>query len=246
MVRKGFTLIELLVVIAIIAILAAILFPVFTSAKASAQKASCMSNMKQMASGLMLYLQGNNDCFPEGIACKPGKFYDPTARGANYIRQRNSAMPGYIFRVDDGSECYNKYITWMDAIYPYVKSINVFICPSIKRNTDKGFSGVQEPNYGYNAAISRFFDKQAPASTSLIRKTSILFMVFDYGHGQAPCAWGYDVGADAATGRSYAVPHSGSMNVGFADGHVKSMSGNDPIMMDGRTKFQISPYWYIR
>ena len=64
--RKGFTLIELLVVIAIIAILAAILFPVFASAKESAKRATCMSNMKQISSATYLYVQDSNR-FPPAI-----------------------------------------------------------------------------------------------------------------------------------------------------------------------------------
>jgi len=62
--RKGFTLIELLVVIAIIAILAAILFPVFARAKAKARQASCMSNMKQIALAFLMYTSDYDGKFP--------------------------------------------------------------------------------------------------------------------------------------------------------------------------------------
>ena len=59
--RKAFTLIELLVVIAIIAILAAILFPVFAQAKAAAKKTADLSNHKQIIAGIMLYAGDNDD-----------------------------------------------------------------------------------------------------------------------------------------------------------------------------------------
>ncbi|MBC8064664.1 MAG: prepilin-type N-terminal cleavage/methylation domain-containing protein, partial [Chlorobia bacterium] len=62
--KRAFTLIELLVVIAIIAILAAILFPVFAQAKMAAKKTSDLSNMKQIATGTMIYLGDNDDVFP--------------------------------------------------------------------------------------------------------------------------------------------------------------------------------------
>ena len=61
--RKAFTLIELLVVIAIIAILAAILFPVFAQAKAAAKRSACLSNMKQVGTGLYLYAGDYDDTF---------------------------------------------------------------------------------------------------------------------------------------------------------------------------------------
>ncbi len=63
---KGFTLIELLVVIAIIAILAAILFPVFASAREKARQTSCLSNVKQMGLATMLYVQDSDEKFPTG------------------------------------------------------------------------------------------------------------------------------------------------------------------------------------
>src|SRR5687768_13614532 len=64
--RRGFTLIELLVVIAIIAILAAILFPVFAQAREKARSASCLSNLKQIGLGAMMYLQDHDDMYPQG------------------------------------------------------------------------------------------------------------------------------------------------------------------------------------
>src|SRR5689334_6707526 len=65
--RKGFTLIELLVVIAIIAILAAILFPVFAQAREKARQTSCVSNEKQIALGVLQYAQDYDESFPIGM-----------------------------------------------------------------------------------------------------------------------------------------------------------------------------------
>src|SRR5438270_721672 len=73
---RGFTLIELLVVIAIIAILAAILFPVFARARESARRTGCLSNMKQVSTGLLMYAQDNDEVFPyqqDGNICDYGK-----------------------------------------------------------------------------------------------------------------------------------------------------------------------------
>lgn len=65
--RHGFTLIELLVVIAIIAILAAILFPVFAKAREKARQSSCLSNVKQLCLGAMQYAQDYDEMFPQNI-----------------------------------------------------------------------------------------------------------------------------------------------------------------------------------
>ncbi|HEX8237502.1 MAG TPA: DUF1559 domain-containing protein [Abditibacteriaceae bacterium] len=100
--RKGFTLIELLVVIAIIAILAAILFPVFARARENARRTSCLSNLKQIGLGLMQYTQD----------------YD------------ESMVPAYLIN-GCGANC---HIHWRTLIYPYVKSTQLFACPSNPMN----------------------------------------------------------------------------------------------------------------
>ena len=106
--RTGFTLIELLVVIAIIAILAAILFPVFAQAREQARMSTCLSNFKQIGTGMMMYLQDWDETYPMNrIAQNPG-----------------------------GSECNGKgkMITWKHETQPYIKSTDVFRCPSNPRN----------------------------------------------------------------------------------------------------------------
>src|SRR5262249_14660549 len=95
----GFTLIELLVVIAIIAILAAILFPVFAAAREKARQAMCTSNLKQLGLGLLQYAGDYDECPPDGINMSNDVSL-PTHYGASY-----SAPCG-----------------WGGQIYPYVKS----------------------------------------------------------------------------------------------------------------------------
>src|SRR5438876_3378447 len=105
--RHGFTLIELLVVIAIIAILAAILFPVFAQARDKARSAGCLSHQKQFAAALLMYMQDYDE--------KSVWFYNQSEADAT-----KDWVAGY----------------WYNPIMPYVKSLNVFMCPSVSRSKD--------------------------------------------------------------------------------------------------------------
>src|SRR5690606_14208383 len=112
--RMGFTLIELLVVIAIIAILAAILFPVFSRARENARRASCSSNLKQLGLGMMMYSQDYDETFP--------------ALNGLTTRQTTPVVDAGVFQyyAVEGTYCG----VWVTRIYPYVKSTQVFLCPS--------------------------------------------------------------------------------------------------------------------
>jgi prepilin-type N-terminal cleavage/methylation domain-containing protein len=99
--KSGFTLIELLVVIAIIAILAAILFPVFAKAREKARQTSCLSNLKQLTLGLLMYAQ-------------------------DYDEKINMHVYGHNACGGGGTPLY----LWDQVVMPYVKNEQIFICPS--------------------------------------------------------------------------------------------------------------------
>jgi prepilin-type N-terminal cleavage/methylation domain-containing protein/prepilin-type processing-associated H-X9-DG protein len=104
--RKGFTLIELLVVIAIIAILAAILFPVFAQAREKARQISCVSNLKQLGLACLMYTQDSDEYFPIGWSTYGASAGAPLA-GTNF--------------------------SWPSEVAPYTKSLGVFNCPDDPR-----------------------------------------------------------------------------------------------------------------
>ncbi len=121
--NSAFTLIELLVVIAIIAILAAILFPVFARARENARRSACQSNLKQIALGLAQYTQDYDEKFPI---------------------QRASTVSNFA----SASQPYESYAM---AIQPYVKSLQVLVCPSA--NVASG-TATDSLSYVYNGVMN--------------------------------------------------------------------------------------------
>jgi prepilin-type N-terminal cleavage/methylation domain-containing protein/prepilin-type processing-associated H-X9-DG protein len=210
--RRGFTLIELLVVIAIIAILAAILFPVFARAREKARQASCQSNLKQLALGMLMYVQDYDERFaPE--------------------RTWNGS----------GTEWH-----WHEKIYPYVKNVQIYTCPSrpgggnltISPTPPGGnawwatatFSGVNV-GYGYNFWLGW---NQRGAALAVIQGPSWCMMFGDNAHPAHACcgpcqrtqfanvcATYCNPPADLWTNPGNYTRHSGGSNIAFVDGHVK-------------------------
>jgi len=127
----GFTLIELLVVIAIIAILAAILFPVFARARESARRASCQSNLKQIGLGLIQYAQDFDGWTPGSVTFNQ----QPSGGGSS----------------------------WPTMIQPYVKSSQLFVCPSAAA-TEKVESGIMPASTRAYCGASTNGDQNSPSA----------------------------------------------------------------------------------
>jgi prepilin-type N-terminal cleavage/methylation domain-containing protein/prepilin-type processing-associated H-X9-DG protein len=127
--RQGFTLIELLVVIAIIAILAAILFPVFSAARAKARQTGCASNEKQLGLAMLQYCQDYDEEFPAG---------DDSAKVV--------------------STSYSFTGGWAESIYTYVKEPGVFKCPDDPTQPNLPYGGPDVLSYAINTNLTPLSD----------------------------------------------------------------------------------------
>lgn len=225
-VKRGFTLIELLVVIAIIAILAAILFPVFARARENARRTSCLSNLKQIGIGLMMYTQDYDEKITR-------TWYGPRANDE-----------------EDSNKNTGDY-KWMDAIYPYVKSEQLFVCPSDSINSKYSYykneagSTYKFGSYGMNAAYwgdADSYDSPNGMSLAAIDDPSGTIYATEFwdtantgGNPTAPeIAW-RDVASQTDSSPIRPSTHNGmpsfgrilarhleTVNVLFTDGHAKN------------------------
>lgn len=209
---RGFTLIELLVVIAIIAILAAILFPVFAQARESARVASCLSNMRQLGLGISMYSQDYDENLPLR------RIVDPT--------------------YTEGS--------WKHLVYPYVKNLQIFRCPTNPASKVLDESG--DPNWQppYNPNVPKmyrgyfiyqaFFKSSSPVgSASWWGGMPYSSVAFDYPANTLILGENKDEYGDygpwmpvvpdwGPSGSNWGAKHRGSdraVNITFMDGHAK-------------------------
>ncbi len=220
--RKGFTLIELLVVIAIIAILAAILFPVFAKAREKARQTSCQSNEKQIGTAIMMYVQDYEELMP-GFK--------------HYLVPGNSNTRG------EG---------WYDVMEPYTRNEQIGRCPSYSYvatyartalpvgegfgyNSFKGSYGVPAQDANCRASLGTLYTMwnyyppgvalaqvTRPAETVMLFEATTSWTQQVSGYGRDASGNLVAITADGRRGVQH-FRHNGQMNVLFADGHVKSV-----------------------
>ncbi|MCX7992158.1 MAG: DUF1559 domain-containing protein [Fimbriimonadales bacterium] len=249
--RRGFTLIELLVVIAIIAILAAILFPVFAQARESARQAVCMSNMKQIGAAMMLYLSDYDEVwFPaytreriptHPYAYRPWLGYDT-----------RNAPPDGCFYGDATREA--RYPIRIGLIDPYLKSDGIKRCPSMPSAWQTSYAlnffrgNFPSPYYSRNpnaagneySPVSKREDAALcvviPAPNAEVEEPSRTIILWEHGYKVPLCNWLQQANWPArrqewAQGpprlreyiEHFQFLHRDGSNTLWADGHAKRM-----------------------
>ena len=197
--RRGFTLIELLVVIAIIAILAAILFPVFARAREKARQTSCLSNLKQIGLAHLMYAQDYNEMFLSGRY--PGVCI--------FGHTHTAAAPNAI----------NDYQGWANHIHPYIMNVQVFQCPS--QTWSHCTSGTSHAHIS-NAYLFNYTGCSR-VSMAEIQRPSEQMLSMD-GQGTFVIS-GTNTRASAMSGIGNGISrHNDGANAAYADGHAKWLS----------------------
>jgi len=213
--KRGFTLIELLVVIAIIAILAAILFPVFAKAREKARQTSCLSNMKQIVLASLQYAQDYDEMF-----------------------LRINIGPGIVYTLPNGS-AYTGYMLWHSIIYPYCKNYQMLTCPSASGGDayTGGYTG------GGSYGLSSYIAGQAlgvvnfPAETMMFGEAS--------GGDAYNLDGDNAGANDEMTGSTSfpSIPrHNDGSNIGFCDGHAKWVQSSRIPPRSGSSRFWAPAY----
>jgi len=256
---NGFTLIELLVVIAIIAILAAVLLPVFAQAREKARQINCTSNAKQLGAAVMMYTQDNDEQFMEVFRTHLGTSPDQTApstdmwpRNPNIIDPKTGKPEGWYTGTRDNLA--TNGLNWAWTLNNYIKADKAFVC------MDGMITGNWNPSTPFDASswcysnwvgdVGRFQGAAAklaqipqPSNTVLIWETGKSTRVVEYKGWQTnyndlnnDCPHCYpDWGVTNGEG-----PHNGRRNILFADMHVKSLTDDQdreshfPAMWDFR------------
>jgi prepilin-type N-terminal cleavage/methylation domain-containing protein len=239
--KPGFTLIELLVVIAIIAILAAILFPVFAQAREKARQTSCLSNCKQWATATQMYVQDYDELFPMAYGMYQGQWMT-SGSPANASPYGGDTPPNWRTNNAEYVEAVGMYFA--NSVQPYTKNWDVGRCPSAGRIIDLGATGPRPPvslSVTYNGLLQSYAlaGVNVPAQLPLMHEGLGKAAVkgFQYPNpflrctGSGPCTYIPRSASGCAQGNGgqsgwfafneSALVHTGGQIFTYVDGHCK-------------------------
>ncbi len=200
--KRGFTLIELLVVIAIIAILAAILFPVFARARERARQTSCLSNMRQLATGVLMYTQDYNERLP--------------------LQFHHAGDEDRWTLLEPGGRS-----VWYVYIMPYVMNWDILHCPSqetegFRIQDGSGSSFVSDPPLGYGWNF--VFTYIQPVRLARITEPSYVVMLCEQDNRYPYGRW-FNEGDSTSHYPWRHSRHNQGANYAMMDGHAKWVPG---------------------
>lgn len=210
--RRGFTLIELLVVIAIIALLTAILFPVFARARENARRSACQSNLKQLGLGIHQYTQDYDEKFP------PGAGTAAAIGGVDQLGAGTNPTGGYMYPGAPPN--------YLREIHPYVKNTQIHVCPSSINDPAGGTPTIYGdssyfPNdvlFGYVQNVPKF---SRTAEIVMLQEDNYRYL-FIYYRPYALSATTFTRWHYVSSGKElFNNNHFDGGNLLFIDGHVK-------------------------
>jgi len=248
--NQGFTLIELLVVIAIIAILAAILFPVFAKAREQARKITCVSNTKEIGLSLMMYVQDYDETFP--WLMQDGRNNDDST---GLSKQMPTGAPLWSVNLNGQRGLFMEY-----KLQPYTKNYQLFVCPTLR-----GTNPVIGPDggvmnefgsyaYSYGGVGPVPSPKMTPLELFLRVVGPILGAPYNTNNpqdffiaGQSLAAVGAPSDAVAAFCDSYGA-HAGVTDASvvpkvFGGNGQELIGGTTAVFSDGHAKYKQGKFW---